>query len=67
MDECDRSWIDSPCGGELIERSSAGGFLTATCEKHLYELEEVLAGIADRYPEVHHPNYCTCSGCEGAW
>lgn len=67
MDECDRSWGDSPCEGELIQRSSAGGLLTATCEKHLMELEKLLAGIADRYPEVHHPEYCTCSGCEGAW
>lgn len=65
--ECDRSWNDTKCEGELIVRTSAGGFTTATCEQHLYELEEVLAGIADRYPEVNHSNYCTCPGCEGAW
>lgn len=43
MNECDRSWQDSPCDGDLIERTSAGGFMTATCEHHLFELEEALA------------------------
>ena len=68
MNECDRSWQPTPCDGDLIERTSAGGFITATCEHHLFELEDALAGIAERYPEVHHPNGCLCSGCTGeAW
>ena len=67
MENCDRAWLDSKCEGELIQRTSAGGFTTSTCELHLYDLQETLAAVADRYPEINHPMYCACSGCEGAW
>ena len=65
IDECDRSWQESPCDGELISRTTAGGYLSATCQQHMYELENALYAIAERYPEIHHPEYCTCYGCVG--
>ena len=65
--ECDGAWRETPCEGELIDRTTAGGYLSETCEGHIYELEMALAGIAERYPEINHPEYCPCAGCDGAW
>ena len=65
--ECDRAWIGD-CSGDIIPRITAGGSRTFTCEEHLAQLQEVLAGIAERYPEVNHPDVCGCYGCgEGSW
>lgn len=61
--ECDRTWTGTRCGGEIVPRTTAGGFRTYTCEYHLCELDEQLQQIADRYPEINHPASCTCWGC----
>lgn len=61
-EECDRAW-QGECGGDLIARTTAGGFATFTCIHHLELLQESLDAIAERYPEINHPEYCTCYGC----
>lgn len=61
-EECDREW-EGDCEGELISRTTAGGFHTHTCEGHLRALQATLDGIAERYPEINHPASCTCWGC----
>ena len=61
--ECSRDWMDSPCEGELIARTTAGGFPDFMCEGHLRGLQDNLDAIAERYPEIGHPEYCTCYGC----
>jgi hypothetical protein len=66
-EQCDRSWEDTHCGGEIIQRVTAGGSLSYTCEAHLEALQQTLDAIADRYPEMYHQQWCECSGCEGAW
>lgn len=66
-DECDRSWLSS-CGGTLVARTSAGGSLTQTCELHYDMLQQELADIATRYPEINHLDGCQCYGCsEGSY
>jgi len=64
-EQCDRSWQDTPCDGQIIERTTAGGFTSYTCEAHLEQLDQALAAIGDRYPEIYHADWCNCSGCEG--
>jgi len=56
-------------GGEVFLRTSRSGLTTSwICEKHAQELEEALDGVAQRYPEVNHPDGCTCWGCsEGSY
>lgn len=58
-----------PCAGERFERTSRSGLTTATiCERHAMELERNLDAIAERYPEVNHPESCSCWGCsEGSY
>ena len=63
FEECSNDWRDSPCGGELVSRITAGGYPDTICENHLSELQDNLASIAERYPEVYHYEYCTCYGC----
>ena len=66
-EECDRTW-DGDCEGDLVSRTTAGGFHTYTCEGHLRALQATLDDIAQRYPEINHPEYCTCYGCsEGSY
>ena len=60
---CSRDWMDSPCSGKLIFRTTSGGFPDAMCEHHLEALQDSLDAIAERYPEIGHPEYCTCYGC----
>ena len=45
-DECSNDWRDSPCGGELVSRITAGGYPDTICENHLSELQGNLASIA---------------------
>lgn len=67
MEECDRYWMNTACDGEIIQRTTACGCTSYTCEAHLEELETALAEISHRYPEIYHAQWCSCSGCEGAW
>jgi hypothetical protein len=65
--ECSRAWL-GPCKGELVDRTTSGGFPDCMCESHLQQLEGQLALIAQRYPEVMHADGCDCYGCtEGSW
>lgn len=67
-DECSRAW-EGPCEGELFTRVSRSGLTASTiCEGHAGELEASLDAIAERYPEVNHPEFCDCWGCsEGSY
>ena len=70
MAHCSRQdYFDTPCEGDLWERTSRSGCTTALiCERHTYELDAELDAIAERYPEVNHLPACTCWGCsEGSW
>jgi len=62
---CSREdYFDTTCAGEVFERTSRSGITSAwICERHAYELDAVLDGIAVRYPEVNHPEGCSCWGC----
>jgi len=66
---CSRDHEDGPCQGELFVRVSRTGLTASTiCEFHAGELERSLDSIAERYPEVNHPDGCGCWGCsEGSW
>ena len=67
-DDCSRYWMESPCGGALIARTTAWGFPDLTCEGHLRELQATLDDIAERYPEIYHPAFCLCYGCsDSSW
>lgn len=61
---CSRDDGTGGCGGEVFWRISRSG-LTGSwmCERHALDLDARLDGIAERYPEVNHPNGCTCWGC----
>jgi hypothetical protein len=63
--ECSRSYqFLTPCSGELFDRVSRSGYTVSTiCEGHAAELEAELDAVARRYPEVNHPDGCTCWGC----
>lgn len=64
---CSRDWMGG-CEGKLIYRITSGGFPDQMCEAHLGELLDSLDAIAQRYPEINHPEYCTCYGCsEGSY
>lgn len=67
MSRCSRG--PEECAGELFERTSRSGLTTSTiCEAHAAELEASLDRIAERYPEVNHPDGCGCWGCsEGSY
>lgn len=61
---CSRDHEDGPCQGELFVRVSRSGLTSSTiCEFHAGELERSLDAIAERYPEVNHPEFCDCWGC----
>ena len=68
-EECSRGYDGSPCSGELFTRTSRSGCTTSTiCEGHAAALEDQLDQIAERYPEVNHPDGCGCWGCsEGSY
>lgn len=60
---CTRDW-QGPCSGEVFIRTSQSGLTVAPiCEGHAAELEQTLNGIANRYPEINHPELCGCYGC----
>jgi hypothetical protein len=64
MNDCSRNWYATPCGGEEFTRWSRSGLTSSIiCEAHAMELEAELDGIARRYPEVNHPDGCSCWGC----
>lgn len=67
-DTCTRNY-DGPCRGEVFNRTSRSGLTVAPiCERHAAELEQRLDGVADRYPEINHPELCGCYGCsEGSY
>lgn len=60
---------DGPCFGERFSRTSSSGLTVATyCERHALVLDAQLAKIAERYPEINHPDGCGCWGCsEGSY
>lgn len=63
-EECSRAYQEGECQGELITRVSRSGLTVSTiCEYHNGVLEASLDRIAERYPEVNHPDGCTCWGC----
>jgi|OpeIllAssembly_1097287.scaffolds.fasta_scaffold590270_2 hypothetical protein len=66
---CIRGSADSPCEGDVFLRTSLSGLTVAPCcEKHDAELAAFAAGVAERYPEVNHPEGCVCYGCsEGSY
>lgn len=66
--ECSRSW-EGPCQGPLEVYTSHSGITRSwMCEGHIWALEDRLAEIAQRYPEVNHPEGCGCWGCsEGSY
>lgn len=68
-DGCSRGHAGDPCQGEVFLRVSRSGLTSAPiCEYHAGELERTLDGIAERYPEVNHQEWCNCRGCEeGSW
>ncbi len=68
-DTCSRDYQDTPCRGEVFDRVSRSGLTVAPiCEGHAEELDRVLDGITNRYPEVNHPGGCGCYGCsEGSY
>jgi hypothetical protein len=68
-DECSRAYDGGPCSGELFDRVSRSGLTVSTiCEGHAAWLDGILDGIAERYPEINHPDGCTCWGCsEGSY
>lgn len=67
-EDCSRDWMDSSCEGELIARTTSAGFPDLMCEGHLRELQGTLDAIAQRYPEINHPDTCLCYGCaDGSW
>lgn len=58
----------SACEGETFLRTSRSGLTVAPiCEGHAAELERDLDAVAERYPEVNHPEFCDCHGCRDAW
>lgn len=62
--ECDREWDDRvSCSGPLVHRTTSGGFSQMICVGHRDALEDNLAQIAERYPEINHPDGCSCWGC----
>lgn len=64
---CSRSWMGG-CDGDLIFRTTSGGFPDQMCEMHLMELQDSLDATAERYPEINHPEGCWCYGCsEGSY
>jgi hypothetical protein len=67
--KCSRSYDDDPCQGEVFQRTSRSGLtVSMICEHHASELEATLDGIAERYPEINHPEGCGCWGCsEGSY
>jgi hypothetical protein len=65
---CGREGDGTPCSGPLFDRVSRSGLTVSTiCEGHAAELEQRLDGIAERYPEINHPEFCDCHGCRDAW
>jgi hypothetical protein len=64
-----RDYYDTPCSGDLFSRYSRSGLTASTiCEGHATELEAQLDRVAERYPEVNHPDGCGCYGCsEGSY
>lgn len=67
-DKCSRAGDGFACEGELFDRVSRSGLTVSTiCEGHAWSLEEQLDEIAERYPEVNHPEFCDCHGCRDAW
>jgi hypothetical protein len=64
--ECDRG--PEGCSGEVFARTSRSGLTRSwICEQHADQLERSLDAVAERYPEVNHPEYCMCPGCRDAW
>lgn len=65
MAHCSRQdYFDTPCEGDLFNRVSRSGCTSAwICEGHAIELDRSLDAIARRYPEVNHPDGCSCWGC----
>lgn len=62
-DTCSRSH-EGECSGELFERVSRSGLTVSTiCAGHAAALENALDRVAERYPEVNHPDGCGCWGC----
>lgn len=63
--------IDGPegCSGETLYRMSLSGTWQSypRCDHHWYLRTEQQHELAERYPEMYHPEYCTCPGCEGDW
>jgi hypothetical protein len=66
---CTRSYEGSPCQGEVFERVSRSGLTRSMiCVGHAEELDRALDKIEERYPEINHPEGCTCYGCsDGSW
>jgi len=65
-EECTRG--PEGCGGNVFMRTSRSGLTVAPiCEQHCVELETRLDEVAQRYPEVNHPDGCLCRGCIDAW
>lgn len=67
-EQCGRRW-DGPCAGEVLLRVSRSGLTQSwICERHAAALERRLDAVAERYPEVNHPESCGCWGCsEGSY
>jgi hypothetical protein len=48
-----RNADESPCGGEVFERWSRSGMTsTVRCDVHQRAHDEILDGIANRYPDT---------------
>lgn len=70
LPHCTRGGIlGDPCMGETFWRTSRSGItVSGICERHADELERGLDDIERRYPEVNHPDSCSCWGCsEGSY
>ena len=67
--DCSRKGDDTECGGKVVFRRSRSGLTTSwMCEAHITALDDVLDGIERRYPEMLHPDGCSCWGCsEGSY